>query len=144
MARLLIIDDEESLCRVLKDAFGKKGHLVDTVSSGQAAKGKIASQVYDLIISDIRMPDVTGIDLLQFARETRNPAPFILMTAVPTMSTAIQAVNLGAYRYVVKTDTLVEELTLMVERALEELALRDEKSSPPLSPPSRTRTRHRS
>jgi two-component system response regulator PilR (NtrC family) len=64
--------------------------------------------------------------LLEYARDTRNPAAFILITAVPTMSTAITALNLGAYRYVVKTDTLVEELSLTVERALEELALREE------------------
>jgi two-component system response regulator PilR (NtrC family) len=99
---------------------------VETVSSGQAAKKKIESQVYDLIISDIRMPDLTGIELLEYARDTRNPAAFILITAVPTMTTAIQALNLGAYRYVVKTDTLVEELNLTVDRALEELALRAE------------------
>ena len=60
MARLLIVDDERSLCQVLEIAFRKKGHLVETISSGQAAKKKIESQVYDLIISDIRMPDLTG------------------------------------------------------------------------------------
>jgi two-component system response regulator PilR (NtrC family) len=126
MARLLIVDDERSLCQVLEIAFRKKGHLVETVSSGQAAKKKIESQVYDLIISDIRMPDLTGIELLQYAHETHNPAGFILITAVPTMTTAIQALNLGASRYVVKSDTLVEELNLTVERALEEMALREE------------------
>ena len=126
MARLLIIDDERSLCQVLEIVFRKKGHWVETVSNGQAAKKKIESQVYDLIICDIRMPDLSGIELLEYARETRNPAAFILITAVPTMTTAIQALNLGAYRYVVKTDTLVEELNLTVERALEELALRAE------------------
>ena len=126
MARLLVVDDEKSLCQLLEIAFRKKGHLVETASSGQLAKKKIESQVYDLIISDIRMPDLTGIDLLRYARESRNPAPFILITAVPTMSTAIQALNLGAHRYVVKTDTLVEELSVTVDRALEELALREE------------------
>src|ERR1035437_6987179 len=99
MARLLIIDDEESLCRVLKIAFSKKGHLVETASSGQAAKKKIDSRVFDLIISDIRMPDLTGIDLLEYPHKTPTPAAFILIPAVPTMSTAIKAVNLGAYRY---------------------------------------------
>ena len=126
MARLLIIDDEKSLCQVLEIAFRKKGHLVETVSSGLGAKKKIDSQVYDLIISDIRMPDLTGIELLQYARETHNPTGFILITAVPTMTTAIEALNLGAHRYVVKSDTLVEELNLAVERVLEELALRAE------------------
>src|SRR5271157_2485393 len=128
MARLLIVDDEKSLCQMLEIVFRKDGHLVETVSSGQAAKKKIGSQVYDLIICDIRMPDLTGIELLEFFRESRNPAAFILMTAVPTgmMSTAIQALNLGAYQYVVKTDKLVEELKLTVDRALQELALREE------------------
>jgi DNA-binding NtrC family response regulator len=126
MARLLVIDDEESLCKVLKDAFQKKGHLVETVTSGQAAKKRIESQSYDLIISDIRMPDLTGIELLEHALKIRNPAPFILMTAVPTVTTAIQAVNLGAYRYVVKTDALVEELNLTVDSVLAELAWREE------------------
>ena len=102
MARLLIVDEDRSLCLVLEIAFRKMGHLVETVSSGQAAKKKIESQVYDLIIADIRMPDLTGIELLEYARETRNPAAFILITTIPTMSTAIQAVNLGAYRYLVQ------------------------------------------
>jgi len=94
MARLLIVDDEKSLCQVLKIAFRKKGHLVSAASSGQGAEKKIESRIFDLIISDIRMPDLTGIDLLEYAHKAHNPAPFILMTAVPTMSTAIQAVNL--------------------------------------------------
>jgi two-component system response regulator PilR (NtrC family) len=126
MARLLIIDDEKSICQVLEIVFRKKGHLVETVSNGQAAKKKIESQVYNLIICDIRMPDLSGIELLEYARESHNPAEFILITAVPTVSTAITALNLGAYRYVVKTDTLVEELSLTVDRALRELALREE------------------
>jgi two-component system response regulator PilR (NtrC family) len=126
MARLLIVDDEKSLCQVLEIAFRKEGHMVETVFDGQAAKKKVESQVYDLIISDIRMPEISGIDLLGYARQARNPPAFVLITAVPTMSTAIKALNLGAYRYVVKTDQLVDELKLVVDRALEELALREE------------------
>jgi two-component system response regulator PilR (NtrC family) len=126
MARLLIVDDEKSLCQMLEIAFRKDGHMVETVSSGRTALSKLNSQVYDLIICDIRMPDITGINLLEEAQAGRNPAAFILITAVPTVSTAVQALNLGAYRYVIKTDRLVEELRLVVARALEELALREE------------------
>src|ERR1700693_4680135 len=123
MTRLLIIDDEKSLCQMLEIAFRKEGMSVETVSSGVAAKKKIESQAFDLIISDIRMPDLTGIELLEHARSTQSRAPFILITAVPTLPTAIQALTLGAYRYVIKTDKLVEELKLVVARAVEELAL---------------------
>ncbi|MBZ5545908.1 MAG: sigma-54 dependent transcriptional regulator [Acidobacteriia bacterium] len=126
MARLLIVDDEKSLCQLLEIAFRKDGHTVETVSSGKTALTKLASHAHDLIISDIRMPDISGIDLLKEAQNSRNPAAFILITAVPTVSTAVQALNLGAYRYVIKTDKLVEELRLVVARALEELALREE------------------
>jgi len=126
MARLLVVDDEKSLCQLLEIAFRKDGHCVETTTSGRVALKKIESQAYDLIICDIRMPDVTGIQLLEHARATRNPAAFILITAVPTMSTAVRALNLGAYRYVIKTDQLVEELKLVVQRALDELALREE------------------
>jgi two-component system, NtrC family, response regulator PilR len=126
MSRILIVDDEKSLCQMLEIAFRKDGLSVETVSSGKAALAKIESQVYDLIISDIRMPDLTGIEVLERAKETRNPGAFILITAVPTVTTAIQALNLGAYRYVIKTDKLVDELRIVVARALEDLALREE------------------
>jgi two-component system response regulator PilR (NtrC family) len=128
MARILIVDDEKSLCQMLEIAFRKEGLSVETVSSGKAALAKIESQVYDLIISDIRMPDLTGIEVLERAKEMQNPGAFILITAVPTVTTAIQALNLGAYRYVIKTDKLVDELRLVVARALEDLALREENS----------------
>ena len=126
MARLLVVDDEKSICQVLEIAFRKDGHVVETVNSGQAAKPKIESQVYDVIIADIRMPDLTGIDLLHHARAVHSTAAFVLITAVPTMPTAIQALNLGAYRYVIKTDKLVEEIRLVVQRALEDMALHEE------------------
>lgn len=120
MAKLLVVDDEESLCRLLKDTFGKSGHEVDAVTSGQDAREKLDSQTYDLVITDIRMPDVTGLELLEHARTAKSRARFILMTAVPTLNSAIQAVNLGAYRYVIKTDSLVEELCSVVEGAMKE------------------------
>src|SRR5207249_8791070 len=78
MARLLVVDDEPSLCQMLEIAFRKDGHTVETVSSGQAALKKIDTHAHDLIISDIRMPDLSGIDLLKHARATGSPAAFIL------------------------------------------------------------------
>ncbi|HEV2423193.1 MAG TPA: sigma-54 dependent transcriptional regulator [Terriglobia bacterium] len=126
MARLLVIDDEESLCELLEIAFRRAGHQVETASKVEAARRKIDGRVYDVIVCDIRMPEATGIELLEYARSTRNPAAFVLMTAVPTVSTAVDALNLGAYRYVVKTDRLIDELKLVIERAVEEQVLREE------------------
>ncbi|HMD97372.1 MAG TPA: sigma-54 dependent transcriptional regulator [Terriglobia bacterium] len=126
MARLLIVDDEASLCQMLEIAFRNEGHTVETVSSARAALKKIESQVYDLIISDIRMPDLTGIDVLARTREIHPSAAFILITAFSDAETARQAVNLGAQRYVIKTDKLLDELKQAVARTLEETALREE------------------
>ncbi|MGH9406075.1 MAG: sigma-54-dependent transcriptional regulator [Terriglobia bacterium] len=126
MARLLIVDDEASLCELLEIAFRRAGHDVETVTRAEAAKKKIEARVFDLIISDIRMPDLSGVELLDFAQATRSPALFVLMTAVPDVSTAIEALNLGAFRYVIKTDRLVEELRFVIDQAVERIALREE------------------
>ncbi|HEY6292973.1 MAG TPA: sigma-54 dependent transcriptional regulator [Terriglobia bacterium] len=126
MARLLVIDDEESLCQLLEIAFRRAGHQVEVATNASAARQKIEARIYDVIVCDIRMPDASGIDLLQHSRATRSPAAFVLMTAVPTVSTAIDALNLGAYRYVVKTDRLIDELRLVIDRAVEDLAVREE------------------
>jgi DNA-binding NtrC family response regulator len=130
MARLLIIDSEKACCQAIETPFRKNGHMVETASSGLAGKEKIDTVNYHVIISEIRMPGITGIELLEHARATKTEAAFILMTAVPTMATAIQGLNLGASRYVIKTDRLVEELTLSVEHALKELPPREEDPLP--------------
>ncbi len=129
MARLLIVDDEESLCELLEIAFRREGYEVETVTSGEAAKKKIEARIYDVIVSDIRMPDINGLDLLEHAQSTRSSALFVLITAVPTVSTAVEALNRGAYRYVIKTDRLVEELKLVIAQAVEETALREQNAT---------------
>jgi len=126
MARLLVVDDEKSLCQMLEIAFRKEGHTVETVSNGDAALKKVNSQIYDIIISDIVMPQMTGIQLLERVRQAGVHAPFVLITAVPRVETAIEALNHGADRYVIKTDNLVEELKLVVKRELQTLDLRNE------------------
>jgi two-component system response regulator PilR (NtrC family) len=126
MARLLIVDDEKSLCQMLEITFRKEGHTVETVSNGEAALKKINSQVYDIVISDVVMPQMSGIALLERVRQAGILAPFVLITAVPTVDTAVQALNHGADRYVIKTDNLVEELKVVVKRELQTLDLRNE------------------
>jgi two-component system, NtrC family, response regulator PilR len=129
MGRLLIVDDEASLCQLIEIAFRRYGHDVEAVTDGETAKKKIETRIYDVIVSDIRMPGVTGVELLEHAKATRNPALFVIITAVPTVSSAIDALNLGAYRYVIKTNQLIEELQVVIDRALEEMALREENTN---------------
>ncbi len=126
MAHLLVIDDQKSLCELLEIAFRKAGHRVETVTSGEAARRRMESQIFDIVISDICLPDTSGVELLRFAKEISPATFFILITGVPTLETAIEAVNSGADRYVVKSERLVEDLRAAVARLEEDLRLRNE------------------
>lgn len=126
MARLLIVDDERSICELLEITFRKEGHRVEVASSGDAAKRKLEGQIYDIIISDIRMPDISGVDLLRYAKEVSPGCVFILITGVPTLGTAIDAVNFGADRYAIKGDKLLDELRPAVQQVSESLKLKKE------------------
>ena len=120
------MDDEKSIGELLEITFRKEGHRVEVASSGEMAKRRLQSQIFDIVISDIRMPDMTGVDLLRFCKEVSPTSVFILITGVPTLATAIDAVNFGADRYVIKGDTLIDELRPAVQQVAENLKLKKE------------------
>lgn len=126
MAHLLVVDDERSICELLEISFRKEGHKVDVAGSGEAARRRLASQIYDIVISDICMPDMDGVELLRFCKEVSPATTFLLITGVPTIDTAIDAVNFGADRYVIKGDRLLDELRPAVQQVAETLALKKE------------------
>lgn len=126
MAHILIVDDERSICELLEITFRKEHHRVEIALNGEAAKRRISSQIFDIIISDIQMPDMTGVELLQYAKEISPTSVFILITGVPAIGTAIDAVNFGAARYVIKGDKLLDELRPAVEQVTENLHLKKE------------------
>jgi two-component system, NtrC family, response regulator PilR len=128
MPQLLIVDDERSICELLEISFRKEGHRVETATNGQAAKRRLASQIFDIVISDICMPDMDGVELLRYCKEISPATTFILITGVPTIDTAIDAVNFGADRYVIKGDRLLDELRPAVKQVAESLALKKEAS----------------
>src|SRR6202142_4246857 len=126
MAHLLVVDDEPSISELLEISFRKEGHKVEVATSGDAAKRRLASQVFDIVISDICMPDMDGVELLQYSKEVSPSTTFILITGVPTVDTAIDAVNFGADRYVIKGDRLLDELRPAVRRIAENQAVKKE------------------
>src|SRR5881296_2277569 len=126
MAHILVVDDEKSICELLEITFRKEGHRVEVANSTEAAKRKLESQIFDIIISDIRMPGEDGVDLLKFAKEIAPDSFFVLMTALPALDTAIAALNSGADRYVVKGDSLVDQLRLAVHEVSENLKWKKE------------------
>ena len=126
MAHLLVVDDERSICELLEITFRKEGHRVEVAANGEAAKRRLESQIYDIVVSDIRMPDMSGVDLLRVCKEMSPATVFILITGVPTIGTAIDAVNFGADRYVIKGDKLLDELRPAIQQVAELLRLKKE------------------
>jgi two-component system response regulator PilR (NtrC family) len=130
MANLLVVDDEKSICEVLEIAFRKAGHKVETVQSVAAARQKLQTQIYDIVVSDIKMPQASGLDLLQFVRDSHSDSQVILLTGYGSLETAMQAVKMGAFDYIIKNpEQYLDELKLSIERAIEASQLKAENIS---------------
>src|SRR6201996_3294691 len=126
MASILVCDDQRSICEMLDISLRKDGHRVETVNGGEAAKKKLSSANYELLITDIKMPQTDGIEVLRFARQSSPETSVILITAVEDYEAAVQAVKGGAFDYIHKGPSLLEELKISVGRALDTLGLQRE------------------
>jgi two-component system response regulator PilR (NtrC family) len=126
LPHILVVDDEKSICELLEITFRKEGHRVEVANSTEAAKRKLESQIFDIIISDIRMPGEDGVDLLKFAKEIAPDSFFVLMTALPALDTAIAALNSGADRYVIKDHNHIDQLRRAVREVSDSLRWKKE------------------
>jgi two-component system response regulator PilR (NtrC family) len=126
LPHILVVDDEKSICELLEITFRKEGHRVEVANSAEAAKRKLESQIFDIIISDIRMPGEDGVDLLRFAKEIAPDSFFVLMTALPALDSAIAALNSGADRYVIKDHNHIDQLRRAVQEVSESLRWKKE------------------
>ena len=131
--RILVADDEESMRWVLSKALKKKGFAVDLAADGDEALRLLRTHAYDLAILDIKMPGLTGLDLLERVRELASDLLVVIMTAEASMKNAVEAMKRGAYDYITKPfdldviDAIVEkvnrarEMTTQVTHLKEEL-----------------------
>src|SRR5246500_4727309 len=126
LAHILVVDDERSICELLEITFRKEGYRVEVAHNVEAARRKLESQIFDIVISDVRMPGEGGVDLLQFTKEIAPSSFFLLITGVPTVETAIAAINAGADRYVIKDHELVDQLRRAVREVSESLKWKKE------------------
>jgi DNA-binding NtrC family response regulator len=125
MANLLIVDDEQGMRQLLSLVFGRAGHSVRAAENGRRAVEMLREASADLIVSDVRMPDMGGIELLSAARELSPDTAVVMMTAFATVETAREAFKLGADDFIQKPFD-VDELKLIVEKALELRQLKQE------------------
>ena len=126
MPNILVVDDERSICELLEITFRKEGYRVEVAHNVEAAKRKLESQIFDIVISDVRMPGESGVDLLKLTKEIAPDCFFLLITGVPTVETAIAAINSGADRYVIKDHELVDQLRRAVREVSESLKWKKE------------------
>lgn len=115
--RVLVVDDEEIVCTSVRRILGKRDIEVDTAMKADEAMEKLANEHFNLVIMDLMMPEMNGIELMHSIRKKDMDVPFLMITGYPTIKTAMQALRLGAIDYIPKPFTR-QELMGPVNRAL--------------------------
>jgi DNA-binding NtrC family response regulator len=116
-ARILIVDDDEVSCQLFAEVLGADGHETHQAHSGEEALDRLRKESYDLLLIDVRMPGITGLDVTRTMRQEQPSLPVVVMTAFGSIETAVEAIHEGAYDYVSKPMNL-DELKKIVFRAL--------------------------
>jgi DNA-binding NtrC family response regulator len=122
---ILIVDDDEIMQQTLADVLKKKGYEIFSVGSGNGALSIIKKNIIDLVLLDMRLPDVDGIEVLKKIKELDTEILVIMMTAYSDVQTAVSSMKSGAYHYINKPFEL-EELKLLIEKGLETKSLINE------------------
>ncbi len=123
--RILIVEDEAPMCELLTSFFSERAYKVDTAQDGEHAIARLQEQDYALVITDIKLPGMSGLELLARVRVEWPELAVIVMTAFSSISSAVEAMKLGAEDYIGKPFQL-DELAITVEKALERRSLRRE------------------
>ncbi len=124
-ARILVIDDEDSMCNFMEIMLSKEGYRVSIVDSGPRAISLLKEENFDLVIADLNMPEMSGIDVLRETRKFKQEQDLIVMTAYASVDTAIEAMKEGAVDYITKPFK-VDEIKLVIEKTINRKRLEEE------------------
>jgi DNA-binding NtrC family response regulator len=127
-AKVLVVDDERSILLLLKEALSQWGYQVTVAASAAEALGLLKSELFDALITDIRMPDMSGLELLREVKKQDESIEVVMMTGYPTIASAVQALKEGAYDYLSKP-LILDELRHLMSRMMERKFLRGEVST---------------
>lgn len=124
-ARILVVDDEESIREFLEIMLKKEGYDVTLAEDGARAQDLLQKKSFDMVISDLQMPNVTGIELLKFTKDLNSDIVFMIITAFGTTETAVEAMKAGAYDYITKPFK-IDEVRILIANALKSKQLETE------------------
>ena len=127
-AKILVVDDEPSILRLLREALTQWGYQVTTASNARDALDALRTEMYDAAITDIRMPDTSGLDLLKEIKKHDDSIEVVIMTGYPTIASAVEALKEGAYDYLSKP-LILDELRHLMARVTERKFLKGEVQS---------------
>ena len=122
MANILIIDDEKAIRKTLTEILTYEGYKIDEAGDGEEGLKRFAEKAYDVVLCDIKMPKVDGIEFLEKAREINNEVPIIMISGHGNIDTAVDAVKKGAFDYISKPPDL-NRLLITLRNALEKQSL---------------------
>jgi DNA-binding NtrC family response regulator len=121
-ARILVVDDEESMCKFMEIMLKKEGYSVATTQDPESAIQRIKAENYDLVIADLMMPQMNGLELLSRVKSVDAGVDFIVMTAFASVDSAIEALKKGAFDYITKPFK-VDEIKIAVKKSLEQKSI---------------------
>lgn len=116
-AEILVIDDEESMCNFMEIMLAKEGYSVDTADCGRDGINLLKQKQYDLVIADLNMPEMSGIEVLKEIRSFKSDQEMIVMTAFASVDSAIEAMKQGAADYITKPFK-IDEIKLIIEKSI--------------------------
>jgi two-component system response regulator HydG len=117
LPRVLVVDDQVDMAQMIAEHLSDRGYVAVAESSPRKAVEMLSTQRFDVLVTDLRMPDIDGIALLRVSRELDPKRPVIMLTAHSTVETAVEATGRGAYHYLIKPFRL-DVLFRLIEQSL--------------------------
>ncbi|MDD3732176.1 MAG: response regulator, partial [candidate division Zixibacteria bacterium] len=124
-SKILVVDDEDSMCNFMEIMLTKDGYKVETTTSGGEAINLLKDENFDLVIADLNMPEMSGIEVLKGIKSFKREQEIIMMTAFASVDTAIEAMKLGPADYIPKP-LKIDEIKLAIEKAINRKKLLEE------------------
>jgi DNA-binding NtrC family response regulator len=124
--KILVVDDDEYIRESIRETLRRKDYDVEGAENGKKALEMFQHDSFDLVISDMKMPGITGIDLLERMKQHDPDVPFLMITAYGAIESAVEAIKKGAFDFIQKSPNLVDELEIHVQRILEYRSLLSE------------------